>query len=77
MKILAALLLTIGLLAVAATGYLAIDAYKVSTRNSAIDSCYQAGRVVFRQFDANGYEIQQSELPANDTFQECMKSKGL
>jgi hypothetical protein len=77
MKIIASLLITLALIAVAAVGYLAIEAHKVDTRNSAIDTCYQAGRVTFRQYDANGFEIQQSELPANDTFKECMQYKGL
>lgn len=77
MKIIASLLITLALLAVAGIGYLAVEAYKQENHHTAVDMCYQAGRVTFRQLDENGNEIQQSELPANDTFKECMQYKGL
>jgi|GEM_PF-3976990 len=43
---------------------------------AAIDACGQLARVSFESKDANG-QITRSELPATDSYKQCLKEKGI
>lgn len=77
MKIVLAIISSVGMIAVAVVAFFGITVYQTQVKNQAIDACFQAGRVTFRQIDENGNESQRSDLPATDTFKECLKAKNV
>ena len=44
---------------------------------SAIDACGQVGRVSFESKDAVTGQVTRSELPATDSYKQCLKEKGI